>query len=188
MAYQVMWYKTSLPKDVVDIFLKEEKEFKRNLEKGLVSGDDNPNISIRNSDCSWISSKHWMAGLCYHYILKANEENFRYDIGSFGNREIQYTSYTEGQYYKWHVDTSLAIQEEDTDRVRKLSFSLQLSDPEEYSGGELQLLSDDNFSYFAPKTKGSIIIFDSRMRHRVRKVNSGCRKSLVGWVEGPVWR
>ena len=48
MAYQVMWYKTSLPKDVVDIFLKEEKDFKRNLEKGLVSGDDNPNISIRN--------------------------------------------------------------------------------------------------------------------------------------------
>ena len=67
-------------------------------------------------------------------------------------------------------------------------MTVQLSSPEEYSGGEFQLLTDDNESFFAPKEKGTVIIFDSRLRHRVRKVNSGRRKSLVGWAYGPRWK
>jgi PKHD-type hydroxylase len=39
--------------------------------------------------------------------------------------------------------------------------------------------------YFAPKQRGAIIFFDSRTPHRVRKIKSGMRKSLVGWVVGP---
>jgi len=185
MAYQLLWYKTQLPLDVVDCFLKEKETFEKKLEQSLVSSDDDPNESIRRSMCSWITNEHWISGFCYHYILKANEQNFNYDICSFRDKEIQYTSYSSGEYYNWHVDTSLAVK---SDYMRKLSFSLQLSSPDEYSGGELQFLSDDNISYFAPKSRGSLIVFDSRLRHRVRKVKSGCRKSLVGWVEGPAWR
>jgi PKHD-type hydroxylase len=32
------------------------------------------------------------------------------------------------------------------------------------------------------------MLFDSRTPHRVRKVRSGLRKSLVGWVVGPRWK
>ena len=42
--------------------------------------------------------------------------------------------------------------------------------------------------YFAPKQKGTLIVFDSRTKHRVRTVKSGLRKSLVGWVVGPRWK
>jgi len=93
--------------------------------------------------------------------------------------------YDEGEHYNWHVDT---IDEVQSGLIRKLSFTIQLSSPEEYSGGELQFLDDGNHTFFAPKEKGTIIIFDSRMRHRVRKVKSGTRKSIVGWVEGPRWK
>ena len=72
--------------------------------------------------------------------------------------------------------------------VRKLSFSLQLSDPEDYTGGEVQFMDNSQKSYFAPKQRGTMIIFDSRTPHRVRKIKSGFRKSLVGWVCGPRFR
>ena len=43
-------------------------------------------------------------------------------------------------------------------------------------------------TFFAPKQRGTVIMFDSRTPHRVRKVKSGLRKSLVGWVCGPRFR
>ena len=49
-------------------------------------------------------------------------------------------------------------------------------------------LEVDDKMYQAPKQKGLLVLFDSRARHRVRRVRSGCRKSLVGWVLGPRWR
>lgn len=149
MSYQVMWYKTSIPKNIVDIFLEESKLLDNNLEESLVDHNDFPIKKIRNSKCSWIENTHWICGLCYHYILRANEENFNYNINSFGNRPVQYTSYSEGEYYNWHVDSPIVSK----NLLRKLSFSLQLSDPEDYSGGELQFLSDDNKLFFAPKEK-----------------------------------
>jgi len=120
---------------------------------------------------------------------------------------IQYTRYQKGQYYNWHSDASLPIfytpQSNEKDRgilaeedfikinceqVRKLSFVLQLSNPEDYTGGNLQLLGDNGKSYFAPRQRGTLIFFDSRTPHRVLKVKSGERRSLVGWVVGPRWK
>ena len=71
---------------------------------------------------------------------------------------------------------------------RKLSFSLILSDPSEYEGGQFQIMSYNNKMYEVPQEKGNLIIFDSQAVHRVRPIKSGVRKSLVGWVIGPRWR
>ena len=65
---------------------------------------------------------------------------------------------------------------------------MQLSNHDDYEGGNLQIMGDDNKSYFAPRKKGTIILFDSRAQHRVLKVTKGVRKSLVGWIVGPRWR
>ena len=56
------------------------------------------------------------------------------------------------------------------EQIRKLSFSLQLSDPDDYEGGNVQLLDENNKIYIAPRQRGSIILFDSRTKHRVLKV------------------
>ncbi len=179
MTFDAIWFKTTLPKVVIDSFL-EEAEFFDNQTASLKEDVD---LEVRDSKIAWVSSNHWIAGFCYHYVLQANESNFGYDIKPFGDRYLQYTSYSEGEHYNWHVDT---IKKEDS--IRKLSFSLQLSDPEDYSGGELQFIDEGDKLFFAPKDRGTIIIFDSRIKHRVMKVRSGCRKSLVGWVEGPKWK
>tara|TARA_Y100000004_G_scaffold126179_1_gene141998 strand:- start:1437 stop:1988 length:552 start_codon:yes stop_codon:yes gene_type:complete len=183
MAYEAVWYRTQLPLDVINSFLKEES-LDDDLADSTLDGKLKTDHSIRNSESSWVSSSNWIAGFCYHYILKANEENFRFKINSFGDRFIQYTSYKEGHHYSWHSDARYG----ERDSVRKLSFSLQLSEPSDYTGGQLEFMSDDKHRFMAPRDKGSIVIFDSRIRHRVRKITSGRRKSLVGWIEGPPWQ
>jgi len=119
---------------------------------------------------------------------------------------MQYTRYEAGQFYGWHNDAGLATQykpvgvgnrveglaqdymNEKLEMVRKLSFAMQLSDPDDYEGGNVQLLDEAGQSYMAPRKRGTIMLFDSRTQHRVLKVTKGTRKSIVGWTVGPRWK
>ena len=213
MAYQSIWYFTNLPKDIVEILEKDlEKSFDGKL-KPSVLGGDHINENIRNSKNSWIPTNHWIGGFIWHYVQKANRTNFLYDLSHIDGEAIQYTKYGVGDYYNWHLDSGLdtyykPIRTEQSaegsldnndeflinsvkincEIIRKLSFSIQLSDPDDYEGGNLQLMDEHNKSYIAPRQRGSIILFDSRTPHRVHKVRKGERKSLVGWVVGPRWK
>ena len=56
-----------------------------------------------------------------------------------------------------------------------------LSPPNEFEGGDLQLIKESN----SVKLKqGQIIFFASFIRHRVAPVTRGNRKSLVMWFGG----
>lgn len=163
---------------------------------------------VRDSKVSWIQDTNWIAAMCFYYVMKANRENFLYDIDSYDDGTLQYTYYSNGGHYSWHSDQCLLGISNSLDRssswrseeqeqqfvvrgaekVRKLSFSLQLSDPSEYEGGELQIMYDDGTMLTLPREKGKMVVFDSRTLHRVRKVTSGQRRVLVGWVVGPRWR
>ena len=68
---------------------------------------------------------------------------------------------------------------ENMEMVRKLSFAMQLSDPDDYEGGNVQLLDEAGNSYIVPRKRGTIVLFDSRTQHRVLKVTKGTRKSIV---------
>jgi PKHD-type hydroxylase len=205
MAFLAQWYHTDLPKDIVEILEKDIQTFDKAAEESKLQGDAVDKV-IRDSKNAWIPTSHWIGGFLWHYIQLANRENFLYDLTAIDGENIQYTQYSEGQFYDWHIDAGidttykpeqiigsgsnnvvdfLTVQGE---YVRKLSFSLQLSDPEDYTGGEVQFIDNSRKSFFAPKQKGTIILFDSRTPHRVRKIKSGLRKSLVGWVVGPRWK
>ena len=206
MADLACWYKTQLPSDILNTFNKDvnSRDTASILNRSTVVDEEKvSNRNIRKSKNFWISTNHWIGGWIWFYIQKLNRENFKYDIIDIDGDQIQYTHYDTGDYYHWHSDTELSVYQADThpirstsdniistntEYVRKLSFTLQLSSPDDYTGGELQFLDFSNESFFAPKDQGSIIVFDSRIRHRVRKVKSGARKSLVGWVVGPRWR
>jgi len=69
--------------------------------------------------------------------------------------------------------------------VRKLSISIQLTDPEEYEGGELKLYDgDDKEAQVMDKTQGTLIIFPSYVLHEVMPITKGTRNSLVTWITG----
>lgn len=204
MALETMWYFTQIPDEIVNSM----EEFVKNYDNHIVESRLHGNTideRIRKSENAWVATTNWVSGFLWYYIARANRENFLYDIKFIDGESMQYTSYCMGEYYKWHCDASLNISSVTTNNdyhhlstedfinqnceyIRKLSFSLQLSDIDDYEGGQLQFLSDDGKTYFAPKKKGTLIIFDSRVKHRVLKVTKGQRKSLVGWVVGPRWK
>jgi PKHD-type hydroxylase len=208
MAYQSVWYYNHLPEDVVDIV---EKDLIENFDPSMADSKlhgDALNKEKRNSQNTWIPSSHWIGGFLWSYVERANRENFLYDLSNIDGESLQYTRYETGQFYGWHNDAGLATQykpvsvgnrgngqenvqdfvNENCERVRKLSFSLQLSDPDDYEGGNVQFMDEAGKSYFAPRKRGCIVLFDSRTQHRVLKVTKGTRKSIVGWVVGPRWK
>jgi PKHD-type hydroxylase len=213
-AFQSIWYFTDLPDEIIGIMAKElVQNFDKNTDSSPVftKSEDHQDVvvgfdKVRNSKHTWVSSSHWIGGFLWHYVERANRENFLYDLKCLDNETIQYTIYDEGDYYEWHSDGGLTTHykpqfisnsadgiggdfvNQKKELVRKLSFSLQLSNPDDYEGGELELINEVGESYLAPTTQGCLILFDSRTRHRVRKVTKGTRKSLVGWVLGPRWK
>lgn len=211
MAYQSIWFQTNLNPKIIDIIEEDLKDnFDLQLQDSRVGEGDYGTVDKdkRNARNAWVPSHHWVAGFVWHYVQRANRENFLYDLTNIDGESLQYTVYGEGEYYGWHNDQGLATYykpmsggnrghgeqiaadfiNENCEKVRKLSFSLLLSDPDTYEGGNLQLLDENGKSYIAPRQRGTIILFDSRTQHRVQKVTKGCRRSLVGWVTGPRWR
>lgn len=198
-----VWFHTDLPKEFTELI---EKDF-LNLElENSRLGDNILDERIRKSKNTWIPTTHWSYGFIWSYISRANRENFGYDLTCIDDESMQYTCYNEGEYYHWHRDDNVNAQMrflspissnegqliEDyllskTEYIRKLSFSLLLSDVDDYEGGNFQIL-DGKDTHFSPRKKGTLMIFDSRIPHRVLKVTKGQRKSLVGWCIGPPWK
>ena len=131
-------------------------------------------VGVQYSNLLWINS------MLRGYALYANDANFGYDLAT-DPEEVQISKYEVGQFYGKHQD--FGYNKDTISHTRKLSITVQLSSEEEYEGGELVLESGDNV-FTCPKSKGTILIFDSRIIHQVKPVTSGVRYSLVKWIHG----
>jgi PKHD-type hydroxylase len=69
--------------------------------------------------------------------------------------------------------------------VRKISMTLLLSPENEFEGGDLELIKEGQS---AKIKQGQAIFFASFIRHRVKPVTRGVRKSLVMWFGGPSFK
>ena len=71
---------------------------------------------------------------------------------------------------------------------------MNLSDPDDYEGGNLQFdlgpqAGDDRLHTCEEiRPRGSVIVFPSHVQHRVTPVTSGTRRSLVMWSLGLPFR
>lgn len=147
-------------------------------EKQAEAGGD-INIEKRKSRVSWVDSGHWISGLVSHYTFMANRQAWDFDI--HGDNGIQFTKYAVGEFYDPHVDTFKL-----EDNMRKLSIVIQLSDPEDYEGGEFVFVDGDEETIPTNFDKrGSILVFPSFLMHQVKPVTSGTRHSIVSWFVGP---
>ena len=106
-----------------------------------------------------------------------NDKFFKFDL--FGAMEgLQFTSYKgPGGKYGKHVDRNHG------GIIRKLSLTVQLSDPKKYEGGDLCLYDSDKPS-LGSKKQGGVVVFPSFVQHEVRPVTKGQRYSLVAWITG----
>ena len=163
-------------------FSKEECQTIINLakDKGLIKGKTKEISDVRDSKVSWLypsDNMDWVFRRVTDIVTNLNERFFKFDL--FGlNEGFQFTNYEapSGKYGK-HVDRGTNMV------VRKLSISIQLTNPEEYEGGELYLYDDDKGTVM-DKTQGTLIMFPSYVLHEVMPVTKGERNSLVTWVTG----
>lgn len=155
------------------------------FEKGKVGLDKNAPApaDTRDSDIAWIhhdQHSDWVFNRIANITSTVNYDHFMYNID--GVEAFQYTKYGPNQHYTWHWDAEFGWQK----WVRKISMTLMLSDPDEYEGGELEIINNgnlDNKVSFKPN-KGDMVFFASWMPHRVAPVTSGLRRSLVAWIMG----
>jgi PKHD-type hydroxylase len=174
-----VWYK--------NVFSKEECEKiitignSLNLQQARIGNMHlNLNHEVRKSNVSWISPNdqtEWIFLKMQKIIESANEDFFKFNISGI-NEGLQFTQYkAPGGHYHAHIDKTYK------NIIRKLSITIQLSDPKNYEGGDLQIYEGDNPENMQ-KELGMAVIFPSYVLHRVTPVSRGERYSLVGWFTG----
>jgi len=95
----------------------------------------------------------------------------------------QFTEYPKGGFYDWHMDLN-AFGQEGQNPIRKISMTLLLSDPKDFTGGDL-MFSEMGDNKPLPLKQGQAIFFASFLRHKVAPVKKGIRRSMVMWFGGP---
>jgi predicted 2-oxoglutarate/Fe(II)-dependent dioxygenase YbiX len=156
---------------------------KLNLKEACVGTDENVNQSIRNCRTSVIPAakcNHWIFEKIADCCRTLNSSFYNFHLSSLieGIQFIKYDAPDGG--YKPHVDSIYGGV------IRKLSISVQLSDGDEYEGGEL--IVHDGRELVLPRSVGTVAVFPSYALHEVRPITKGTRYSLVAWVTGDAFK
>lgn len=164
-------------------------------EDALVGGSEDDHVEeavTRRSKTAWIEPDDapWIFEKLAKLALRANKV-YDFDLLGF-TEDAQFTLYDEpGAFYDWHQD-GLGGEV----AVRKLAIVVQLSDPDDYEGGELEIFHvvheyepEDVAAWSEDmRERGSVAVFPAFEYHRVTPIVSGRRYSLVCWVGGPPFR
>jgi PKHD-type hydroxylase len=151
------------------------------LNRATVGSEEN-SPGIRESYVSWIKvseESRWIYEKLTDVVMKLNNDYFGFKLWGFGE-DIQYTVYDASrgsEHYGWHVDSNGKDKP-----ARRLSITMQLSNPQEYEGGELWIWNMTQ--EVMQKEQGLIFAFPSYVLHRVTPVTNGIRRSLVAWITG----
>lgn len=98
-----------------------------------------------------------------------------------------FSRYGPGQQYGLHVDTAGMHDARGAPLRTDFSFTLFLSDPETYAGGELVVQDLSGERTFRPAAGGAVL-YPTGALHRVAPVTRGERLACVGWVQSQIRR
>jgi predicted 2-oxoglutarate/Fe(II)-dependent dioxygenase YbiX len=148
-------------------------------------GPGNTNAQIRRSQVVMLGADEkyaWLYDRLWAAARECNRLFFCVDIaGVETNVQLGRYDSSDRGFYNWHTDFA-GIRP-----LRKLSISIQLSRPEDYDGGDLELMYGTEPQKL-DKARGTFIVFPSFLLHRVTPVTRGTRWSLVAWILGTRWR
>ena len=137
----------------------------------------------------WVGEKQAFA---FNLPIKMNRESYEIiggldekiqkalDVAPENMTPGRFNVYTGGSYYKTHVDAPV-IQGICTDKA----FTLFLSDPSSYDGGEL-LIHRKAGSCAYKLAAGQAIVYPCRWPHEVTTVTRGFRLAMIGWFQNPL--
>ena len=170
------WQKGEIPDEICDYIINNIED--TSYEKGTtinINKEFLRNVNIQSNNINWINA------LLQGYIRYANHYIFHYDLSDDDKEPAQISKYSKGEYYKMQMDFGKSNH-----LTRKLSLTAQLSDENDYEGGDLIFYdgTEDVDKAISSRCKGSVIVFDSRLNHEVTSVTKGVRYSLVKWYHG----
>ena len=138
--------------------------------------------TYRVSHIAWIephAGNHWLFHRIGGIFMQVNQ-NYGFDVVGMIDA-LQFTEYAPGQHFDWHMDIGRGATS-----LRKMSLTVQLSDPGDYDGGDLEFVGLG--AQPEARNQGYATVFPSYMGHRVTPVTRGVRRSLVAWVSGAPYR
>lgn len=141
------------------------------------------NVLYQNVNIHRVPFGHDIERHIVHTFKAFNDEYYNYDL--YGTFEIQLLKYNVGGGYDWHSDYGIS---EHPTGDRKLSMTIQLSSHWDYNGGEVVINDWYNRITHMDKEIGNVMVFDSRVPHKVTKLTSGERYAIVAWAHGPKLR
>jgi PKHD-type hydroxylase len=168
-----------------------------------------PNSTYNNATKGWINhvtEVEWIYKRLADAAIKANTKTWNFELLAMFQplTVIRYLAPEGGM--GWHNDLLYKPIEEEhhMNHHRKLNVLCQLSDPNEYEGGDLYVTGtgiDDldkgvtagNYGMPLPTTKlpreqGSVFVFPSWVWHCVTGVTKGTRYSLVNYMHGTTFK
>jgi predicted 2-oxoglutarate/Fe(II)-dependent dioxygenase YbiX len=153
--------------------------------KGAVGHDDFQvfNPSIRSVDRFEVDPYYNpMVYSLFDQLIRVFNARSNSHFAISGVSQIDLLRYHEGGHYDFHFDSTSDHFPGD----RKISCIAQLSDPNDYEGGDFQFMNDNagENEILTRRGKGSVILFDSRMVHTISPVTSGKRMSVIAWGTG----
>jgi PKHD-type hydroxylase len=171
------WYEDALTAEQCDEIINYAKM--QNMYNAEV-GKDSKISNIRKSKVVFLPPTPTMSPIYARLtdiVNHLNDQFFKFDLFSFGE-QLQFTEYNapDGNY-NWHMDRATGIM------TRKLSIGVQLSDENDYEGGDFQIYRNEE-PINLPRKRGTLLAFPSYIVHRVSDVTKGTRHSLVGWING----
>ena len=191
------------PEETEYIVNEGEIQFKINSLEGTHQGSN----AERSSKIAWLDdtlTTHLLEEIIYSANIDAG-----WVLDLTRPEAVQYTDYDEkGDEYGYHIDgnqdryAAKQLVERSTNPiplnqttnpllaglVRKLSVTVNLSEPVDYEGGTLELLFDGAKHELPNPPYGSAIVFPSFIHHRITPITKGTRKSAVMWFNGPPLR
>ena len=118
-------------------------------------------------------------------LCQANSDGWKFDLSGLVGDDMPYIMRYDADgrgHNDWHVDIGQAAN-----ASRKLAFTVQLSDPDSYDGGDLSFHNMQVDAQVVRKL-GNMTIFPTYWLHRVSPITRGSRFAIVGWVHGPSFR
>jgi PKHD-type hydroxylase len=176
------WFKEGFTKEELNLIYEGVSNLPFKTATIIGENEQTTPTEIRSSSIKWIPKTNewmWVYKKLMDLSIEANKI-WGFDLISI-DEDIQYTEYYDHNdgHYDWHQDIGPGSAS-----LRKVSITVQLSDSEEYEGGDLQIWSGGQNIQNAARGAGVVVIFPSYMMHRVTKVTKGTRRSFVLWVGG----
>lgn len=144
--------------------------------------ESGPDTTVRSSKIGFLPTceeTQWIFERLAGGIQRINKQFFNFDLVQIDTLQLsEYSADYKGLYRK-HIDI---LYKPFTSR--KLSFTVQLSDPDCYEGGDLKIYQAEHPDILK-RDIGTVNFFPSWTLHEVTPVTKGTRYSLVGWVSGP---